>query len=181
MIVLKATCNIQELMQSAKQARDRAYAPYSSFMVGSSIELANGVIVQGNNQENAAYPSGLCAERVAVFYAGATYPGVAIKNIAITVRSLHHTVLIPTPPCGSCRQGLAEYEVNQEEPIKVYFMGETGQVVRANSVKDLLPLIFDSSFLEVNFFKILTLQTFLRLLLLLYKYLMCYFCCCFVI
>jgi cytidine deaminase len=77
---------IQELMQSAKQARDRAYAPYSSFMVGSSIELANGVIVQGNNQENAAYPSGLCAERVAVFYAGATYPGVAIKNIAITVR-----------------------------------------------------------------------------------------------
>ena len=63
---------IQELMQSAKQARDRAYAPYSSFMVGSSIELANGVIVQGNNQENAAYPSGLCAERVAVFYAGAT-------------------------------------------------------------------------------------------------------------
>lgn len=139
---------IQELMQSAMQARDRAYAPYSSFMVGSSIELANGVIVQGNNQENAAYPSGLCAERVAVFYAGATYPGVAIKNIAITVRSLHHTVLIPTPPCGSCRQALAEYEVNQEEPIKVYFMGETGQVVRANSVKDLLPLIFDSSFLK---------------------------------
>ena len=139
---------IQELMQSAKQARDRAYAPYSSFMVGSSIELANGIIVQGNNQENAAYPSGLCAERVAVFYAGATYPGVAIKNIAITVRSLHHTVFVPTPPCGSCRQALAEYEVNQEEPINVYFMGETGQVVRANSVKDLLPLIFDSSFLK---------------------------------
>ena len=139
---------VQELMHSAKQARDRAYAPYSSFMVGSSIELANGVVVQGNNQESAAYPSGLCAERVAVFYAGATYPGVAIKNIAITVRSLNHTVVIPTPPCGSCRQVLAEYEVNQDQPIQVYFMGETGKVVRSNSVKDLMPFIFDSSFLK---------------------------------
>jgi cytidine deaminase len=139
---------IQELMQVATKARERAYAPYSSFMVGSALALDNGILVEGNNQENAAYPSGLCAERVAAFYAGATYPGVAIKNIAITVRSLHHTVTIPTPPCGSCRQALAEYEVNQKSPMVVYFMGETGQVVRANSVKDLLPLIFDSSFLK---------------------------------
>jgi cytidine deaminase len=139
---------IQKLMQAATEARERAYAPYSSFKVGAALQLENGVIVEGNNQENAAYPSGLCAERVAVFYAGATYPGVAIQNIALTVRSLNHIVAVPTPPCGSCRQALAEYEVNQKSPMMVYFMGETGHVVKANSVKDLLPLIFDSSFLK---------------------------------
>lgn len=139
---------MQELMEVATVSRERAYAPYSSFKVGAALQLANGVVVEGNNQENAAYPSGLCAERVAVFYAGAKYPGIAIQNIALTVRSLNHTVAVPTPPCGSCRQALAEYEVNQKAPIPVYFMGETGQVVKADSVKDLLPLIFDSSFLK---------------------------------
>ncbi|MGJ8666864.1 MAG: cytidine deaminase [Patiriisocius sp.] len=140
--------NIQNLMNKAQKARDNAYAPYSSFMVGAALQLANGKIVQGNNQENAAYPSGLCAERVAVFYAGATYPGVAINTVAITVKSLNHKVETPTPPCGACRQSLAEYEVNQKSPMNVYFMGEKGKVVKANSIKDLLPLVFDSSFLK---------------------------------
>lgn len=139
--------DIQILMNKAQQAREKAYAPYSSFMVGAALQLETGEVITGNNQENAAFPSGLCAERVAVFHAGAEYPGVTITNIALTVRSLKHTVNVPTPPCGACRQSLAEYEVRQRTPIAIYFMGETGKVVKANSVKDLLPLVFDSSFL----------------------------------
>jgi len=139
--------SIQELMHKAQEARERAYAPYSRFKVGAALELDNGEIVLGNNQENAAFPSGLCAERVAAFHAGATYPYVSFKVMALTVRSLVKEVNVPTPPCGACRQALAEYEVNQKSPITLYFMGETGKIVRANAVKDLLPLIFDSSYL----------------------------------
>jgi len=139
---------IQELMNKAQQAREKAYAPYSSFKVGAAMQLANGEVVLGNNQENAAFPSGLCAERVAIFYAGATYPGVAIHNIALTVRSLEHKVDSPTPPCGACRQAIAEYEINQKCPINIYFMGETGKVVKAESIKVLLPFIFDNTFLK---------------------------------
>lgn len=140
--------NICQLMKKAQGAREKAYAPYSSFKVGAAMQLGNGEIVLGNNQENAAYPSGLCAERVAVYYAGATYPGVSIDVVALTVKSLNHKVTTPTPPCGSCRQALAEYEVNQGSPMEVYFMGETGKVVKAASIKDLLPFIFDSTFLK---------------------------------
>lgn len=134
-------------MHKAQEARETAYAPYSRFKVGATLQLANGEVVSGSNQENAAFPSGLCAERVAAFYAGATYPGVIFETMALTVRSLNKEVATPTPPCGSCRQSLAEYEVNQKSPITLYFMGETGKVVKANSVKDLLPLIFDSTYL----------------------------------
>lgn len=140
--------DIQDLMNKAQQARDNAYAPYSHFKVGAALHLENGEFVLGNNQENAAFPSGLCAERVAVFFAGANYPSVAIKEIALTVKSLKYTVTTPTPPCGACRQALVEYEVNQKSPIKIYFMGETGKVVKVGSVKELLPLVFDSSFLQ---------------------------------
>jgi cytidine deaminase len=140
--------DIQELMNKAQQAREKAYAPYSSFKVGAALQLANGEVVLGNNQENAAFPSGLCAERVAIFYAGATYPGVAVTSIAITVRSLEHTVTTPTPPCGACRQSIAEYEVNQKSPINIYFMGETGTVVKADSIEVLLPFVFDNTFLK---------------------------------
>ena len=139
--------SIQELMHKAQEARERAHAPYSHFKVGAALALANGEIILGNNQENAAFPSGLCAERVAAYYAGATYPGVSFNALALTVRSLNKIVDTPTPPCGACRQALAEYEVNQKSPITLYFMGETGKVVQSTSVKDLLPLIFDSSYL----------------------------------
>lgn len=135
-------------MNKAQEARETAYAPYSHFMVGAALQLETGEIITGSNQENAAFPSGLCAERVAVFHAGATYPGVTITTMALTVRSLQKEVNVPTPPCGACRQSLAEYEVKQESPIAIFFMGETGKVVKANSIKDLLPLVFDSSFLE---------------------------------
>ncbi|KAA3625155.1 MAG: cytidine deaminase [Flavobacterium sp.] len=140
--------SIQNLMNKAQQARDNAYAPYSRFKVGAALELSSGRIITGNNQENAAFPSGLCAERVAVFHAGSNYPDETITKLALTVRSLQKEINKPTPPCGACRQALAEYEVKQESPIAIYFMGETGKVVKAASVRDLLPLVFDSSFLE---------------------------------
>ena len=135
-------------MNKAQQARDNAYAPYSRFKVGAALELGSGRIITGNNQENAAFPSGLCAERVAVFHAGSNYPDETITNLALTVRSLQKEINKPTPPCGACRQALAEYEVKQDSPIAIYFMGETGKVVKAASIRDLLPLVFDSSFLE---------------------------------
>lgn len=138
---------IQNLMNKAQQARDKAYAPYSRFMVGAAILLGNGEVVSGNNQENAAYPSGLCAERVAIFSAGAQYPSIEITRMCLTVRSLNHDVDRPTPPCGACRQSMAEYEVKQNSPIELYFMGETGKVVKSKSVADLLPLVFDNSYL----------------------------------
>ncbi|WP_300027400.1 cytidine deaminase [uncultured Maribacter sp.] len=138
----------QNLMSVAVKARKRAYAPYSSFNVGASVLLENGEIIEGNNQENASYPSGLCAERVAVFYAGSKYPGMKIKAIAITAASLNHEVNQPAAPCGNCRQAISEYEFRQQEPIKILLMGETGSVIECNSLADLLPLGFNSSFLN---------------------------------
>ena len=138
----------QTLMSAAVNARQRAYAPYSSFNVGASVLLDNGEIIEGNNQENASYPSGLCAERVAVFYAGAKYPGMHIKAIAITAASLNHEVNEPAAPCGNCRQAISEYEFRQGEPIRILLMGETGSVIECNSLADLLPLGFNSSFLN---------------------------------
>lgn len=139
--------SVQKLMNKAHEARENAYAPYSLFKVGAALLLDSGDIITGNNQENAAYPSGLCAERVAIFHAGSQHPNAAIISMAITARSLKNIMTTPVPPCGACRQVLAEYEVKQEPSIEIYFMGETGKVVKANSVKDLLPLIFDNSFL----------------------------------
>lgn len=139
--------SIQNLMNKAHEACEKAYAPYSSFKVGAALQLETGEIILGNNQENAAYPSGLCAERVAIFHAGASYPNATITALAITAKSLKNKVTSPVAPCGACRQVLAEYEVKQKSPLVVYFMGETGKIIKANSVKDLLPLIFDNSHL----------------------------------
>lgn len=138
---------IQNLMNKAHQARENAYAPYSLFKVGAAILMDSGKIITGNNQENAAFPSGLCAERVAAFSAGSQFPNEIFKAMALTAGSVKHKTISPIPPCGACRQSLAEYEVNQGTPISIYFMGESGKVVKANSVKDLLPLIFDNSYL----------------------------------
>jgi len=137
----------EELMNIAVKAREEAYAPYSNFNVGAAVLLENGEIVIGNNQENAAYPSGLCAERVAVFYASAKYPNIAIKKIAVTATSKKYKVETPVPPCGSCRQSLSEYENKQKEPIVLFLMGENGKIVKCNSISDILPLAFNSSFL----------------------------------
>ena len=135
------------LMKAAQKAILNAYAPYSNFQVGAALLLENGMIVTGNNQENAAYPSGMCAERVAIWNASSQFPGIAIKKIAITVKSKLKQVSKPVSPCGACRQTLLEYEVNQKAPIEVFFTGEVGVVIKAHSLSDLLPFAFDQSFL----------------------------------
>ena len=138
---------IQNLMEQAVSVRKNAYAPYSKFRVGTALLLDNGKIVLGSNQENAAYPSGLCAERVAVFQAGAIYPDAKILKMAITAASDTNQTTTPIPPCGSCRQSIAEYEIKQELPIEIYFMGEIGTIYKSDSLKNLLPFMFDKNFL----------------------------------
>ncbi len=139
--------DIQPLMSDAIAVRKKAYAPYSKFRVGVSILLDNGKVVLGSNQENAAYPSGLCAERVAIFYAGANYPDAKILKMAITATSDLNSNITPIPPCGACRQSIYEYEFNQESPIEIYFMGEFGEIYKSDSLKNLLPFSFDKNFL----------------------------------
>ncbi|KIA85397.1 cytidine deaminase [Flavobacterium sp. AED] len=139
--------DIINLMEQAIAVRKKAYAPYSKFRVGTAILLDNGKIVLGSNQENAAYPSGLCAERVAIFQAGAIYPDAKILKMAITAASDTNKTSVPIPPCGSCRQSIAEYEINQDTPIEIYFMGEIGAIYKSASLKNLLPFMFDKKFL----------------------------------
>ncbi|MEC9209553.1 MAG: cytidine deaminase [Bacteroidota bacterium] len=138
----------QELIANAKEAFITAYAPYSGFLVGASILLENGEIINGSNQENVAYPSGLCAERVAMFYVGAKFPDVKIKTIAISVFSKSFEVTDFISPCGACRQVMAEYEDKQEQSIKVILHSPTDQVLIANKVQDLLPFMFKSPHLK---------------------------------
>lgn len=139
--------NDQLLMNKAIEARKKAYAPYSKFNVGVALLLSNEEIILGNNQENAAYPSGMCAERVAIWKAGSEYPNMIVKKIAITAASENSTVNKPVGPCGACRQTLSEYEINQKEPIEIIFMGEVGKVIKTESLLSLLPFSFDSSYL----------------------------------
>lgn len=139
--------DIQELMGEAISAREKAYAPYSNFKVGAAILLDNNKIVCGSNQENAAYPSGLCAERVAIFYAGANYPSAKILKIAITAASEITPTLEPIPPCGACRQAIAEYEMKQNQQVELYFMGATGAVFQSDSLQNLLPFMFNKKHL----------------------------------
>ena len=120
----------------------QAYAPYSEFNVGSAVVLANGQIVTGNNQENAAYPSGLCAERVALFYAGARYPDVPVK--AIVVVATKNDVIQPhISPCGACRQVLIETEKRYKKPVRILLYGND-EVYAIDSVESLLPLSFSA-------------------------------------
>ena len=136
-----------DLMNQAIQARSKAYAPYSKFTVGAAILLDNGIVIQGSNQENAAYPSGLCAERVAIYYAGATYPEAKIVKMFITASPQDRDLTEPIPPCGSCRQAIVEYELKQDVPIEIFFMGAQGDIYKSHSIKNLLPLVFDKSHL----------------------------------
>ncbi len=134
---------ISLLMQKAVEARKNAYAPYSEFRVGAALLLEDGSVVIGSNQENAAYPSGLCAERVAVFQSGALHPGKTIAALAISAGSDRAETDMPIPPCGACRQSIAEYESRQQDPIPIYFMGESGPVYKSDSLANLLPFTFD--------------------------------------
>ena len=136
-----------DLLDIAHEAAKHAYAPYSHFKVGAAVLLKNGHIVSGNNQENAVFPSGLCAERVALYYAASQFPETPIEKIAITAIGDEKEVEQPVPPCGNCRQALLEYEIKFGEPIEVIMAGEKGAVFIAKSVEDLLPLSFSSEFL----------------------------------
>ena len=137
------------LMQKAMEARENAYAPYSKFKVGAALILENGEIIIGNNQESAAYPSGMCAERVAIWRASSSYPNIKIQKMAVSASSLNYKVHKPVGPCGACRQTMLDYEVNQKQPIEILFMGEIGEVVKTESLISLLPFSFDDSFLQV--------------------------------
>ncbi|MCD8318460.1 MAG: cytidine deaminase, partial [Paraprevotella sp.] len=117
------------------------YAPYSRFNVGAAARLDNGVIVTGSNQENAAFPSGLCAERTALFYANARYPEQSVKELAVAAFSNGTFLKVPIPPCGACRQVILGIEERYKQPIRILLFGEEGTYV-VDSVKALLPLQF---------------------------------------
>ncbi len=134
----------RELMDAAREATHRSYAPYSHFSVGAAARLANGVVIEGNNQENAAYPSGLCAERTTLFYANSRYPDQAVETLAIAARSESGEFLkLPIPPCGACRQVMLETEKRYGKPLRVLLYGTEG-IYEVQSVGDLLPLAFNA-------------------------------------
>ena len=137
----------RELCDKAFEAREKAYAPYSKFLVGCALLLENGEIIVGSNQENAAYPSGLCAERTTIFWTSANYPGVKIKKLFVIGAPKEALSSVAIPPCGGCRQSILEYEAKQEEGIEIYFASLNGEIYKTKSIRDLLPFSFDSSFL----------------------------------
>jgi cytidine deaminase len=131
-----------KLLDIALEATQKAYAPYSDFHVGAAIRLANGEIMQGCNQENAAFPSGLCAERVAFFAAGVQFPGIGIESLAITIRSTTKADHDPATPCGACLQVMRDVEQRQGQPIRILLKGSGAAVYEAESVATFLPFSF---------------------------------------
>lgn len=129
-------------VEKSLEARKNAYAPYSNFSVGASLLLDDGTFVLGNNQENRAYPSGLCAERVALFHFGANYNNRIIKCIAITANNKELNYKEMIKPCGACLQVIAEYELKQKEKIRMILYSDTNQVLIADGVENFLPMIF---------------------------------------
>ncbi len=136
-----------QLLAAAKEAAKGAYAPYSHFKVGAAVLLQNGVTVIGSNQENAAYPVTICGERNAIFSASAQYPDTPILAVAITIISKNKDISRPVPPCGSCRQVIYETEARHQQDVRIILQGDTGEIYLINSVKDIFPLLFDSSYL----------------------------------
>lgn len=137
----------RELYETAQEARQEAYAPYSNFLVGCALLLENGKIVKGSNQENAAFPSSLCAERTTIHWACANYPNLKIKKIMIVGAPRDAKEFVVTPPCGACRQSILEYEVKQNKNIEIYFTSVDGPIYKVKSIKNLLPFSFDQTFL----------------------------------
>ncbi len=135
---------LRKLVLQARQISEQAYAPYSRFRVGASVLLSDSTIVLGNNQENASYPEGLCAERVAVFAAMANHAETNIKAIAICSNPLDFETRVPLSPCGACRQVLAEYENKSNQPISILLCSLKGHIILIHSVKDLLPFQFSA-------------------------------------
>lgn len=142
------TLEDKELLKAAKEATYRSYAPYSHFSVGAALRLDNGQIITGSNQENCAYPSGLCAERTAVFNANANYPDNAVVSLCIAARDTRGNFTeLPITPCGSCRQVLVETEHRYQKPIRIILYGTKGLYI-IDSAQDMLPVSFNASYLE---------------------------------
>ncbi|NLD24376.1 MAG: cytidine deaminase [Bacteroidales bacterium] len=139
----------KKLIAAAKHATEKSYAPYSNFKVGAALLLKNGEIITGNNQENAAYPSGLCAERVAVFYANSVYPDQKIEAIAIAAWANNTFTKDAITPCGGCRQVLLEAENRFSAPMRILMYSEEGIYV-VNTIKTLLPLSFGDEQLKAS-------------------------------
>ena len=133
----------RQLAQAAIEAIAGSYAPYSNFNVGAAVLLDDGQVVKGANQENAAYPSGLCAERTALFYAGANMPDKAVVAIAIAAGQNGELCSRPVTPCGACRQVMAQYQLKGGKPMSIILVGKE-RIWRFSKVEDILPFIFDS-------------------------------------
>ena len=133
----------KKLIDCAKGACSRAYAPYSQFQVGAAVLLANGEIVAGSNQENVAFPSGLCAERTALFYANSQYPDQTVKSLAVAAYTQGDFIDRPISPCGACRQVILETEMRFKSPVRIYLYGKT-EIYIIEGIGDLLPLAFNT-------------------------------------
>jgi cytidine deaminase len=139
---------IKQLIDEAKKAALNAYAPYSNFQVGAALQLDNGKVITGNNQENACYPTGLCAERVAFFSAKSQYPKSKILSVAVVAKRSVDDFFKLATPCGSCRQAMSEYENNQDQNIAVYLGESDGSVYESESIENLLPFKFSDKDLK---------------------------------
>ena len=139
----------KHLCSQAAVALKNSYSPYSNFKVGTAVRLSSGKIVLGSNQENVAYPSGLCAERVALFAIGAAYPGAIIESIAITAHTDNFKIMNPVTSCGACLQVMAEFELKQQQEISVLFYCLNGEILKIQGIKNLLPFVFVENRLAV--------------------------------
>jgi len=137
----------QKLINNAKESTKNSYAPYSKFSVGAAVLLNNNEIISGSNQENAAYPSGLCAERTTLFYANSRYPNVPVKTLAIAARTENGFIDEPIPPCGACRQVILETEKRYKQPIKIILYGSK-KIYIIKGINALLPLSFDAASMD---------------------------------
>lgn len=135
----------RQLLEQARRVTAGAYAPYSAFRVGAALRLANQEVVSGANQENASFPAGICAERVALSAASALHPGMDIEALAVSYDSARLSSLHPISPCGICRQSLLEYEIRAGHPIRVIMGGLGGEVWVVPSAAALLPLSFSAA------------------------------------
>jgi cytidine deaminase len=132
----------QALCLEAVKAMDNSHSPYSKFKVGAALRLQSGKVIYGSNQENVAYPSGLCAERTALFHWGANHPDDPIESMAVTAHTNEFPLLKPVTPCGSCLQVLAEYEKKQGKPIDVLLYCKGGAIWKTRGVNSFLPFLF---------------------------------------
>jgi cytidine deaminase len=137
----------QRLIMAAREASENAYAPYSKFNVGAALLMENGEIITGNNQENAAFTSGLCAERVALFYANSKFPEIPVKTMAVTAKNTKGLVAGPVRPCGSCRQALVETESRFQSPVRIILDGKD-KIHIFEGVESILPFAFKPDSLD---------------------------------